>query len=390
MPGVSDTCTALYADGWDGTVVNPLDRAAARARDAAGEPYAVLLLTGGRPRVLLHLAWADDYCGVTALDRDGRRLRALDLRRTPGGDLFLREGRVWPRGDDPGAPRRTATWTLAGRREDLDEPAGDRGGSSRQWADEAPRRLPRPAFGDWGDLLELAGAGRPAVTDAAGHDLPVTAAGGPPWRAPRPAGPRDLAMLFSAGAEGAFGGRRGVVELVAAGDLRLTSGRLVAADPEVLGEAAPPFTAAVAPGTYPVTVSCVRFAGQPGHVRVAAARLQVTGRPVARWALALQDGQSLLDLGAGEFYGFGVDSGHASFADADVWRALAARDGDGRDAWEDRWADLGQRAAREQFVVVDDGAMVAWPSGWGDGSYPTWVGHDAAGEVACFVADMRL
>jgi len=197
-------------------------------------------------------------------------------------------------------------------------------------------------------------------------------------------------MLFTAGATGTFGGAAAVVELIPAGKVRLSSGRLVAADPEVLGGEQPPFTVAVAPGTYPVTVAGVRFVERPDRVRVAAARLEVSDRPVVRWELALQEGQSLLDLGAGEYYGFGVDTGQASFADADVWQALAERDPDGRDQWEDAWIEYGRVAAERHFVVVDDGAMIAWPSGWGDGSYPTWIGYDATGDVACFVADMRL
>jgi len=34
--------------------------------------------------------------------------------------------------------------------------------------------------------------------------------------------------------------------------------------------------------------------------------------------------------------------------------------------------------------------VVAWASGWGDGAYPTWIGRDSSGEIACFVADMLL
>ena len=164
----------------------------------------------------------------------------------------------------------------------------------------------------------------------------------------------------------------------------------MAADPEVLSGAEPSFTVTVPPGTYPVVLVGVRYAERPDRLRVAAARLEITDRPVVRWELGLQEGQSLLDLGAGEYYGFGVDSGQASFADADVWQSLAERDPDGRDQWEDDWIEYGRIAAERHFVVVDDGAMIAWPSGWGDGSYPTWIGYDADGEVACFVADMRL
>jgi Protein of unknown function (DUF4241) len=33
---------------------------------------------------------------------------------------------------------------------------------------------------------------------------------------------------------------------------------------------------------------------------------------------------------------------------------------------------------------------IAYRSGWGDGSYPTWIGRDDAGNVVCFVSDMLV
>jgi hypothetical protein len=34
--------------------------------------------------------------------------------------------------------------------------------------------------------------------------------------------------------------------------------------------------------------------------------------------------------------------------------------------------------------------LIAYHSGWGDGSYPTWIGRSTSGDVACFVTDMLL
>ena len=39
---------------------------------------------------------------------------------------------------------------------------------------------------------------------------------------------------------------------------------------------------------------------------------------------------------------------------------------------------------------VSGATLVAYHSGWGDGSYPVWIGRTADGEVACFVADMLV
>ncbi|GAA2388969.1 hypothetical protein [Dactylosporangium salmoneum] len=55
---------AVYCDGWDGGVVNPLTATVAQARDAAGEPYTVVLLLDGRRHAVLDLSWADGYCCV--------------------------------------------------------------------------------------------------------------------------------------------------------------------------------------------------------------------------------------------------------------------------------------------------------------------------------------
>ncbi|MDO3702219.1 DUF4241 domain-containing protein [Micromonospora sp. C28SCA-DRY-2] len=381
---MTNTRNVVYADGWDGSVVNPLSRAEAEARDAAGTPYAVLVLADGRPEHVLAVSWGDGYCGTTRYDHRGRRVATDEWRRTPDGDLFLRCRRTWHGPDGVGehefphvAARRRTTYRLDGRRHDIDEPQGDRGGRRDTSRVEAPPRTPRPAFGRWHALLGLDGGVR--LVETAGHGLPVTSEDEPPWRPPRPMPPGDLENLFIDGSTRtvAGGAERARLQVRHVGDLRLPSGRLVAADPAWLEHAAVPYTVTVPPGSYPVTLSLARIGDDPRHVRVAAARLDVTDRPVRGWEMALRPGQDLLDLGHDEFFGFGVDAGMACFVDADE---VAGR----IDAW--RTLGLGD----EPYLRAGDGGTVLWLSGWGDGAYPTWVGRDAEGRVACFVADMLL
>ena len=62
--------------------------------------------------------------------------------------------------------------------------------------------------------------------------------------------------------------------------------------------------------------------------------------------------------------------------------------------WETGEADLLYDITGAHTVVVPDpesgATLVAYASGWGDGSYPTWIGRTASGEVACFVSDMLI
>ncbi|WUI04035.1 DUF4241 domain-containing protein [Spirillospora sp. NBC_00431] len=378
---------AVYADGWDDEVVNPLTRAVAEARDAAGEPYTVLLLIDGRRHAVLDISWSDGYCRVERYDAAGRRLSQHELRGTPDGDLFLRRARTWDGSATPDAgvfefphvaARHVTTYRLSGERTDVDEPLGDRGSRNESRSSQSPPRLPIPRFGQWQGLLGLAGDGLSDIVDAAHNPMPVRTGSRPPWRPPRPLQPSGIEELFATGAERVIKDRRLRLSTRGAGSLRLPSGRLVAADPSSLPYDGEPFSVTVSPGTYPVTVSLATFIDDPGHSRVVAARLDVTDRPVDRWELALRDSQDPLDLGHQEFFGFGVDAGMACFVDAEACDRLS-----------DVWHTL-DGLVEPRHLEVGDGDMVAWSSGWGDGAYPTWIGRDSTGAVACFVADMLL
>ena len=375
----------VYCDGWDAGVINPVTPAAARARDAAGNPYTVVLLLHGRLHAVLDLSWSDGYCQVARFDADDRQLSRHLLRGTGEGDLFLREARTWVGPPGVGkyefphvAARTTTTYGVAGPRIDIVEPRGDLGTRKESTSAQLPPRLPVPAFGHWERLLALAGDPAAEIVDAERHRLPVRSQSRPPWRPPRPLRPESIEQLFVAGAIVEVHDRRLRLSVHSAGAIRLSSGRVIAADPSSLEFDAEPFSVTVPPGTYPVSISLATFTDDPGHSRVCAARLDVGDQPPVRWELALREGQSTVDLGFGEFFGFGVDAGMACFVDADV-----------SDRLKDLWRTF-DGLVEPRYLMVEAGAMVAWSSGWGDGSYPTWIGYEAGGAVSCFVADMLL
>ncbi|MGP4111510.1 DUF4241 domain-containing protein [Streptomyces sp. 4N509B] len=411
-----------YGEAWDPVaraVVGPLCRDTARARDTAGEQYAVVLREPGRPQpeAVLHVAGAQGFLGVWHYDAYGRRTREGDLRRLEPDRLFLRHVSEW----DYPTPETEEFGEEAGRTTTELEPGG--GGHQRLEPEgphgprtDVPARIPEherwwpvPEFGAWAGLL---GATRPGGPREALrltlHDVPdpdpadrAPAGGGvaPGWAPPCVTPPRGLEALFTPGStfpdDTAPGSVRTVAPPLAAGDLHLPTGRVTACDP-TWDEPVPGFTVSVAPGTYPVEVARLshppRGMGQRAITMVAAARLVISRAPTATWEMAVLPGQDARLLRAGTFYGFGVDGGTGCFVDASAaerlcaryWEALAeGLDEDGRAVFEETEDGI--------TTMTEDGVnLIAYPSGYGDGAYPVWIGRDAGGGVTCFVADMCM
>jgi hypothetical protein len=192
----------------------------------------------------------------------------------------------------------------------------------------------------------------------------------------------------------------GMIEVADGGMLDLATGRLVACDPfwgSAIERQCDAFTVTVAPSRYPVTLSRVRW-DQPLHPRVpppvrrgAAAKLTIRDEPPVTWELALRPGEDPATLQPGEFFGFGVDSGTGCFLDASAVAAMSRFTVTGSPQDFKLFRDLREWAVAN--VVVDRGLglnAVFFDCGMGDGDYPTWIGRTAAGDPACFVADLEL
>jgi hypothetical protein len=423
---IVDHLEVLYCEGWDPQVraaAGPVPPALAAQRDRDGEQYAVLLSAAGRPLAIIEVAWRADFCGVRFFDEQRRRVYAVDCRRLAPDRLFVIGGCQW-RYADPAQPEFDKT---AARREfevfpdgrAIGEIHGAPGESSGGYVPDPPAAgsywLDIAHFGQWGRFLAafpdaLAALGHQVSADVILGEMPAPTgdalpAGGRLWHPPRPLQPEHLDSLFTAGtrlvldtSEFMFPlGDTVIVEVRPAGTLRMPSGQLVATDPGWIG-IDEPYAATVAPGEYPVLLSVVRWADDPEHKRVAAAKLAIRDDPAVSWELALRPGEDVRYLRDGAFFGFGVDSGNACFCDVVVVPGLE------RLVWPSVNDAAEAPAVRQLFETLNNGDncaaelgdlesganLIAFRSGWGDGAYPTWIGRTSNGDLACFIADMVL
>lgn len=195
-----------------------------------------------------------------------------------------------------------------------------------------------------------------------------------------------VGRALSEGAEHSRAGRDYVMTMVPVGDVVLPTGRVVGCDPLVSAGIAEPFTVTVAPGRFGLRgwVAVGQVDGVEVDRRTAALQLVVRDEPVARWEPALLPGQRVTALDEDEFFVHPVDTGASTLADEVALAGLARWD---YEQVEAAFVPVLPPAAPGALGAVTDattGANVIAVSA-GDGSYPTFVGYTAAGDVACFV-----
>ncbi|MER5583425.1 DUF4241 domain-containing protein [Streptomyces asoensis] len=205
----------------------------------------------------------------------------------------------------------------------------------------------------------------------------------------------DYSRYFTDGTSFACGrDMTGTLSAVRVGELALSTGQVVACDPFVyLGSGdVEPFTVAVEPGRYAVdaaVATLVRPGAEPEsrpHTRVAAVRLVIRDVEVAGWELALLPGQDPAELGEEEYFGYGVDAGTGCFYDASAENAFPGTQEEEGAVWA-AMESVGHGPDVFMAQGEDGHNLAGFTSGWGDGSYPTWIGRAADGSVACFLTD---
>ncbi|OWV88312.1 hypothetical protein ATY78_21725 [Rhizobium sp. R635] len=170
------------------------------------------------------------------------------------------------------------------------------------------------------------------------------------------------------------------INVIHMGNVELTSGRIVAADPLAQPDR-PALARTVAPGEYPVTL-------YQASGRIAAAGMRFAEGKPDHWELAVLPGQDPMTLKDGEIFGYPVDAGVGCYMDADTLALIGEREAQVQaqkpDAdfnyyddvlASDLDANKGRYALHRPVAGKKGNVAVFW-SGWGDGFYPVFWGLD--------------
>lgn len=195
---------------------------------------------------------------------------------------------------------------------------------------------------------------------------------------------------------------KGTQEVFAVGEADFPSGEIVLSDPiAYLGtKYMVTLDKKIPAGSYPVELS-ICHSDKVG-LRVAAARLVVSGKEPVRHEIAMPKGKSAEDMGKpGVWAFFGVDGGLACFSDTEAaagYRSFIEgwkKENPGKNEYVDYFAPLFQESYQAAPGVQEQGGdflcwkvpgtghrLVMFHSGMGDGIYSSYWGIDEEGEAA--------
>lgn len=184
------------------------------------------------------------------------------------------------------------------------------------------------------------------------------------------------------------------IKTVDMGNVELTSGRIVAADP-----LAQPDRAALAK-TVPVGEYPVRLYEAFGRVAAASMRF-ADGKP-DHWELATVPGQDVGTLKDDEIFGYPVDAGLGGYMDADTLALIGQREEQVQAQKPDSDvnyyddvvaseldANKGVYALHRPIAGKKGNVAIFW-SGWGDGFYPVFWGLDKNEHPLVLLTDFQV
>lgn len=173
------------------------------------------------------------------------------------------------------------------------------------------------------------------------------------------------------------------------GNIKITSGIILACDPYLIDEYGEPFTQLFPIGEFPVQLSIAHLENK-GET-VAFARIKFSDEPVAKWEYALLKGQKQAPVGTGHDLGYVIDAGFGIFVDKKAIDSLERKEISriSEDIYKKINQDYQKGWSADMYKFGDDN-LAAFSSGFGDGRYSTYIGFDASGKPCRLVTDFAL
>lgn len=192
------------------------------------------------------------------------------------------------------------------------------------------------------------------------------------------------------------------------GKLRFPTGKFIVADPIIgLSETNKPYYQSLPIGEFVCQLLVATISED--HYRHVALKINLSPQETIYWEQALHGVEELDDLDAGDYFGFGVDTGFAAICDAAAQAAFANFEQQwyekhpDEEIYSDYFLDLFEENAKKYPKCQDeDGGWLLFTipntdfqvlivsSGWGDGYYPVYLGYDAQGNVTEVIIDFLL
>ncbi|MCS4224645.1 DUF4241 domain-containing protein [Sphingobacterium sp. BIGb0165] len=169
---------------------------------------------------------------------------------------------------------------------------------------------------------------------------------------------------------------------VAAGNLKVSSGHIIATDPVTLSNAIA-FNEKFPIGEFPVELAMANINANKDR-RVAFARVKFSEKPIRKWEFALLPGQAPIPLNSKEIYGYGVDAGLGLFVDQvakDSLNTLLDKN------WDNMFSEKFEHYLNYSFQNQN---AVFFSTGYGDGFYATYIGRDSEGKICQLLTDFDI
>ncbi len=176
-----------------------------------------------------------------------------------------------------------------------------------------------------------------------------------------------------------------LIETFDAGNVLLTTGKLVACDPLITSEM-PAFNTEFPKGEFPVLVHKEIESNCIAYVEIV-----FNDSPITSWQMATSDGQNMNDLIEGEIYGFPVESGMGCLMDFEAQQDLnqleqhlfKRKGADFMGIYEEFFHEhfFQQDGAVDQYAFLNPheekpGNLFAFETGYGEGFYASYIGFD--------------